>query len=1107
MADNFDYADLNFTEDDVVFWSNIEDSIDTDFWGKEGPDLEKELKKWLNVGKDNSNTEVGDADTDSEDEDDDDDDGDDDKDDDEDNDTERRETSKNILPRVVSYTHCRTSIGSPSISHHSLTEEQINRFIVENDGFPLPSTESELNEFDQQVFIEHLENSEKSSRRKKTSKTRNRQRSKSATAVPDLGTIRLKLQKLQTPGKPKFIEHLINRVVSKKVNKREENDVLENTEETPDISEEPLSPDSEKCLQQAEALVEELLTCSVRPASSESEDSGKGSSLLESTSDFSPTSKRKSWSTPASPTALHGIVKERLRGFQALQETSDTESIHSSASASHSPLQKQKSFKNEEYELELQEINQSIKQFYCSVSEDASFNSAVMESGYVKALVAKINDNKLKKDSESDKENNDEDGEGSECDDIVNGVIINGAEGNDKDDPGWEEWEKEVGGTEEDPEVETSGSSESDKVSQRSSKTSVGSNVSLRSKTSTPVASPRTSQCSARSSVSSSHENSVNSVNQSRPCSSSDNENTDEDVKPRDKLHEIALELLTTERAYVDRLHLLDQVFHFRVAMENKSGNFVPQEAVCSMFANIKPIYTFHNDFLLPQLETRMQNWSNEQKIGDIMAKLAPFLKIYTEYVKNYDTAMAMIDKYVSQSPKFASLLQEIQTSPECGQLTLQHHMLGPIQRVPRYELLLTAYLKKLEPDAVDRPDAQKALDLVTSAANHSNTAMKKLDKFNKLLNIIPRLNGEGTNDLISPTRELIKEGPITKISARSGEKQARYLFLFNDLLLVCSEQMMGSYKLRARLSVGGMEILAGDNQIIQNTFCVKCIEKTVEFLDEANNGNGLDWFATFQQVVAESQNKSKLCRVRSTEPSGSSDLESSGELSAQLLGTSAPYWVKDEEVTMCMACQDRFTALKRRHHCRACGKVFCAKCSSKKAQLQYDNNQVNRVCQKCFDILNGLSSNIQTTNGDASQSPKPIFQTKADEASVLSGYLNVMDKDKKWLRRWITARNDFALYFYKKHKDVAPTQTLPLPGHNVKPQGDTSDRPNVFTLTHKDINVCNFQAESESQYQQWVNVLQKMVMLVLPTEEEKRLSTHSDSSGQSNSSGLSNQS
>ena len=61
-------------------------------------------------------------------------------------------------------------------------------------------------------------------------------------------------------------------------------------------------------------------------------------------------------------------------------------------------------------------------------------------------------------------------------------------------------------------------------------------------------------------------------------------------------------------------------------------------------------------------------------------------------------------------------------------------------------------------------------------------------DKFHKLLNIIPRLNGEGTNDLVSPTRELVKEGPITKISARSGEKQARYIFLVSNSSFYCNK-------------------------------------------------------------------------------------------------------------------------------------------------------------------------------------------------------------------------------------------------------------------------------------------------------------------------------
>lgn len=47
-----------------------------------------------------------------------------------------------------------------------------------------------------------------------------------------------------------------------------------------------------------------------------------------------------------------------------------------------------------------------------------------------------------------------------------------------------------------------------------------------------------------------------------------------------------------------------------------------------------------------------------------------------------------------------------------CGNLTLQHHMLEPVQRIPRYELLLKDYLKKLPSDAPDQKDAASKADM-----------------------------------------------------------------------------------------------------------------------------------------------------------------------------------------------------------------------------------------------------------------------------------------------------------------------------------------------------------------------------------------------------------
>jgi hypothetical protein len=65
---------------------------------------------------------------------------------------------------------------------------------------------------------------------------------------------------------------------------------------------------------------------------------------------------------------------------------------------------------------------------------------------------------------------------------------------------------------------------------------------------------------------------------------------------------------------------------------------------------------------------------------------------------------------------------------------------------------------------------------LVSTAANHANEAMKKIDKFKELLEVQEKISG--AVDLVSPTRELLKEGKIVKISTRSGDHQERYLFL-----------------------------------------------------------------------------------------------------------------------------------------------------------------------------------------------------------------------------------------------------------------------------------------------------------------------------------------
>ncbi|XP_064785106.1 zinc finger FYVE domain-containing protein 9-like isoform X2 [Oncorhynchus masou masou] len=88
-------------------------------------------------------------------------------------------------------------------------------------------------------------------------------------------------------------------------------------------------------------------------------------------------------------------------------------------------------------------------------------------------------------------------------------------------------------------------------------------------------------------------------------------------------------------------------------------------------------------------------------------------------------------------------------------------------------------------------------------------------------------------------------------------------------------------------------------------------------------------------------------------------------------LGDVAPVWVPDSQAPVCMKCEVRFTFTKRRHHCRACGKVFCAACCSLRSRLIYMDRKEARVCITCHSAL--LSAHSREGMCDMSnQSPNP---------------------------------------------------------------------------------------------------------------------------------------
>ncbi|XBI10151.1 1-phosphatidylinositol-3-phosphate 5-kinase FAB1B isoform X2 [Aegilops tauschii subsp. strangulata] len=74
----------------------------------------------------------------------------------------------------------------------------------------------------------------------------------------------------------------------------------------------------------------------------------------------------------------------------------------------------------------------------------------------------------------------------------------------------------------------------------------------------------------------------------------------------------------------------------------------------------------------------------------------------------------------------------------------------------------------------------------------------------------------------------------------------------------------------------------------------------------------------------------------------------------AQPHDLSRDFWMPDQSCRVCYDCDAQFTILNRRHHCRHCGRVFCARCTANSVPRSLgdaarEDIERIRVCNYCF--------------------------------------------------------------------------------------------------------------------------------------------------------------
>lgn len=203
-------------------------------------------------------------------------------------------------------------------------------------------------------------------------------------------------------------------------------------------------------------------------------------------------------------------------------------------------------------------------------------------------------------------------------------------------------------------------------------------------------------------------------------------------------------------------------------------------EEVKSIFSSIDIIKAY-NEQLLEEIRPRVSIWSPTQRVGDIFLKMAAFLKVYTNYVSNYSNAINVLGK-CRRKEKVDHFLEEHEMRESSRNHTLVSLLIMPVQRVPRYYMLLQEIRKRTWENHADYKDIVEAECMMEKVVSYINEKTRDFENVHKVTEIQEKFQGI-SEDLALPHRRFVRD--FTCILNLNVKVKAMRLYIFNDLIVL----------------------------------------------------------------------------------------------------------------------------------------------------------------------------------------------------------------------------------------------------------------------------------------------------------------------------------
>ncbi|CAD8118376.1 unnamed protein product [Paramecium sonneborni] len=198
------------------------------------------------------------------------------------------------------------------------------------------------------------------------------------------------------------------------------------------------------------------------------------------------------------------------------------------------------------------------------------------------------------------------------------------------------------------------------------------------------------------------------------------------------------------------------------------------------LFRNLKQIYLLNKQFLI-EISERFSNFNQHTCFGKIFDKYVLFFKIYFEYSSGF--TIEIVSKKRKEIQQLDNFLKELEQTDIFKGGNLESYLIKPVQRLPKYVLLIKDLIKHTWESHPDYKQLQISLNKFIEVNSKIDILMDNVLK-NQMLFELQQLYFDSINvSIVISTRRYVQSETINILV--SNQQKSVIVYICNDMIIL----------------------------------------------------------------------------------------------------------------------------------------------------------------------------------------------------------------------------------------------------------------------------------------------------------------------------------